>query len=427
MDYQYKSLLRGEHSIFERIKSQGVDPTSTTISMLMNTSWPRIEHIFVFNLRSYDRLNTTPAIKAQEEKSGLKYKDIQNAEAEEIMGSSTHHTGGQGDGKVKQHLKRESSSSASASNAPTDDSGDLYKEHAVDQKRRFEDQKDAVGLGGDERTEGQEMVTASTVAQGAMLNTRNVSEEHWPDGHEDLEKENFVQEELYIHAKVMIVDDRFAICGSSNINDRSQLGVHDSELSLVVEDTKILETTMDGKPYQAGYVPATLRRRLWREHLGLLPPQDLDGSNDPNAQPPGDSPNDNGEGDEFDFVADPLSDKVWNMWTSNATLNTDIFRDLFHADPDNSSEDISIPGWTNADYDVVKTFEQYHDFTPNPKQDEEHKQGHIYDRSMSITELKKELDRIKGHLVWMPLDFLCEAEMAEKGLQVNSITESVYT
>jgi phospholipase D1/2 len=46
---------------------------------------------------------------------------------------------------------------------------------------------------------------------------------------------------------------------------------------------------------------------------------------------------------------------------------------------------------------------------------------------MSITELKKELDRIKGHLVWMPLDFLCEAEMAEKGLQVNSITESVYT
>jgi hypothetical protein len=27
----------------------------------------------------------------------------------------------------------------------------------------------------------------------------------------------------------------------------------------------------------------------------------------------------------------------------------------------------------------------------------------------------------------MPLDFLCEAEMAEKGLQVNSITESVYT
>jgi hypothetical protein len=29
--------------------------------------------------------------------------------------------------------------------------------------------------------------------------------------------------------------------------------------------------------------------------------------------------------------------------------------------------------------------------------------------------------------VWMPLDFLRDAEMAEKGLQVNSWTESVYT
>jgi phospholipase D1/2 len=42
-------------------------------------------------------------------------------------------------------------------------------------------------------------------------------------------------------------------------------------------------------------------------------------------------------------------------------------------------------------------------------------------------EIRQKLDQIKGHLVWMPLDFLKDAEMAEKGLQVNAWTESIYT
>ena len=48
-------------------------------------------------------------------------------------------------------------------------------------------------------------------------------------------------------------------------------------------------------------------------------------------------------------------------------------------------------------------------------------------QDVSIQEVKLQLDRIRGHLVWMPLDFLCNAEMAERGLQVNEYTESVYT
>lgn len=31
MDYQYKSILRGENSIFEQVRAQGVDPTGTYI------------------------------------------------------------------------------------------------------------------------------------------------------------------------------------------------------------------------------------------------------------------------------------------------------------------------------------------------------------------------------------------------------------
>lgn len=38
-------------------------------------------------------------------------------------------------------------------------------------------------------------------------------------------------------------------------------------------------------------------------------------------------------------------------------------------------------------------------------------------------EIREKLDQIKGHLVWMPLEFLKDAPMAETGLQVNKVTE----
>ena len=74
-DYQYKSICRGEHSIFEQIRKEGVDPT---------------QHIFFFNLRSYDRLNKTPAIQKQEEETGVPYQKVQRAEAEEIMSTGNY-------------------------------------------------------------------------------------------------------------------------------------------------------------------------------------------------------------------------------------------------------------------------------------------------------------------------------------------------
>ncbi len=72
---------------------------------------------------------------------------------------------------------------------------------------------------------------------------------------------------------------------------------------------------------------------------------------------------------------------------------------------------------------TVKTFDDYNTFLP-PKGV---KSGHIFDRFMPPEDVRSKLDKIKGHLVWMPLDFLKDAQMAETGLQVNQITESVYT
>jgi phospholipase D1/2 len=78
-----------------------------------------------------------------------------------------------------------------------------------------------------------------------------------------------VTEQLYIHAKIMVVDDRVAIIGSANINERSMLGSRDSEIAAIVRDTEVLDSYMAGQPYKVGKFPHTLRMRLMREHLGV--------------------------------------------------------------------------------------------------------------------------------------------------------------
>ncbi|CAI5756948.1 unnamed protein product [Candida verbasci] len=76
-------------------------------------------------------------------------------------------------------------------------------------------------------------------------------------------------EQLYIHAKTMIVDDRAAIIGSANINERSMRGARDSEVAAIVRDTEMISTRMNGKPFKAAKFAHTLRMRLMREHLGI--------------------------------------------------------------------------------------------------------------------------------------------------------------
>lgn len=79
----------------------------------------------------------------------------------------------------------------------------------------------------------------------------------------------YVTEQSYIHAKTMIVDDRIAIIGSANINERSQRGNRDSEIASIIRDTDMLPSRMAGEPFEVGRFAHTLRLRLMREHLGV--------------------------------------------------------------------------------------------------------------------------------------------------------------
>ncbi|KAF7977717.1 hypothetical protein HWV62_2994 [Athelia sp. TMB] len=78
---------------------------------------------------------------------------------------------------------------------------------------------------------------------------------------------------VYIHGKICIVDDRLAIIGSANINERSQRGDRDSELAAVIRDTDMIDGSMAGKPFKVGRFAHSLRVRLMREHIGV----DVDG------------------------------------------------------------------------------------------------------------------------------------------------------
>mmetsp|Transcript_8563 Transcript_8563/g.15489 ORF Transcript_8563/g.15489 Transcript_8563/m.15489 type:complete len:777 (-) Transcript_8563:193-2523(-) len=75
---------------------------------------------------------------------------------------------------------------------------------------------------------------------------------------------------IYIHSKMMIVDDEYIIVGSANINDRSMAGTRDTEIALGSYQPYY---TVE---YNRGKLPkgnvGSFRKALWAEHLGQLSP-----------------------------------------------------------------------------------------------------------------------------------------------------------
>lgn len=59
-------------------------------------------------------------------------------------------------------------------------------------------------------------------------------------------------EDIYVHSKLMIIDDEFVLLGSANVNQKSM--THDSELDVGIVDAD-------------GMFAKDLRKALWAEHL----------------------------------------------------------------------------------------------------------------------------------------------------------------
>lgn len=60
MEFQYFSINRGGHSIMETVAKAGVDP---------------MKYIRFYNLRNYDRINSSKAMSDVEERAGVSYDD----------------------------------------------------------------------------------------------------------------------------------------------------------------------------------------------------------------------------------------------------------------------------------------------------------------------------------------------------------------
>ena len=98
-----------------------------------------------------------------------------------------------------------------------------------------------------------------------LLNLRN-----WENLGSDIDPK-YVTEQIYIHRKMMIVDDRYALLGSANINDRSLLGGRDSELTVLISDNKTGEADLvgDGKKRPVRNFARQLRMDVWNKIFGM--------------------------------------------------------------------------------------------------------------------------------------------------------------
>ncbi|KAJ2721290.1 hypothetical protein GGI07_004070 [Coemansia sp. Benny D115] len=208
-----------------------------------------------------------------------------------------------------------------------------------------------------------------------------------------------VSELVYIHCKLMIVDDRYVVMGSANINDRSMVGNRDSEIAMIVEDSEPVRTTMDGRPYQAAKFAHSLRMQLCLEHCGLLESVDqmryvyeaFAGS------PPMDTKRSEAETQEGKrarrILEDPLSDRFMEYWWGVAKQNELLFRDVFKCVPD----------------DTIENFDQYKKFIPG----HDVPYGHALP-NRSTKETLEILKGVRGHLVPIPLNFLKNENLGAK-------------
>ncbi|KAM1923390.1 hypothetical protein ACFX15_021309 [Malus domestica] len=187
--------------------------------------------------------------------------------------------------------------------------------------------------------------------------------------------------QVYVHSKIMIVDDCTTLIGSANINDRSLLGSRDSEIGLLIEDKEMINSVMGGKPWKAGKFSLSLRLSLWSEHLGI-------------------------RATEMSQIIDPIVDSTYkDIWMATAKTNTAIYQDVFYCIPNDFIQSRaafrqSIAFWkerighTTIDLGIA------------PDQIESFQNGDV-----KRANPMERLESVKGHLVSFPLDFMLKEDL----------------
>lgn len=186
---------------------------------------------------------------------------------------------------------------------------------------------------------------------------------------------------------------------------------------------------MNGRPWRASKFATTLRRQLFRKHLGLISAQNMSRPNQ-NFEPIS-VPNIYDWGSEADrMVTDPLSDAFLNRWNGQARQNTFAFGRVFHPVPHDD-----VKTWKDYDTFYEHFFHEADaeaDGKTGKKKPSKYRWGHVVAEEFSpggqgVREVKELLSTIKGTLVEMPLLFLIKEDIAKEGVGLNAFTEEVYT
>ncbi|XP_067674242.1 phospholipase D1-like isoform X4 [Haliotis asinina] len=173
-----------------------------------------------------------------------------------------------------------------------------------------------------------------------------------------------ITELVYVHSKLMIVDDDTVIIGSANINDRSMLGKRDSEMAVMVEDLpkNKFEISFGDRKHMAGKFASSLRRTLFNEHLGL--------------------------GDAGYEVDDIVSDSFYKgVWIHRASINTTMYDKVFNCIPCDSVHSFADLKKFQAEKPLVE---------------------------INQSEAEEMLKKVKGYVVLIPLNFLKYENLAPK-------------
>lgn len=114
-------------------------------------------------------------------------------------------------------------------------------------------------------------------------------------------------EEVYVHSKTMIVDDRSCIIGSANINERSMNGDRDSEIAVLIDDTEMDETVrIADNTMSVGKFAHSFRMKLFEEHFGVSPGTPM-----------------------YEKYSDPVNRDSWYSMQDQAMRNCQIYESVF--------------------------------------------------------------------------------------------------
>jgi len=137
-------------------------------------------------------------------------------------------------------------------------------------------------------------------------------------------KGRVVTEQIYVHSKLLIADDRVAVLGSANINDRSLQGERDSELAVIVRDSTPVKARLDGKhQHTVSKAVHQLRVDLWKKHFGLAM-----------TETSGVSP----ATGLAQYLEQPAAEETWRAVQERAHLNTRFYDESFDFIPQNISQ-----------------------------------------------------------------------------------------